>query len=254
LRSVRSNRYTRGVAPTSTVAVAPRLQPCLSVTLTTGVHRIVESHAATRGNDIALIGHENTLTYRELNQRGNALARYFIGRGFRRGSRAIVKMDAGPDLAVVLLAVLKAGGAYTWFDGRVAKRPDKPVLAERSASADRCGQGGWPYGISIEQDVEGDEQRHVVIDIREALAASACHAPNLPILTRAADIACVLPQRNGLPGVRVPHATITALQAHPLPPAVGWLSEPGALGLWRPLMAGATVMLTRASTVAAAAA
>ena len=213
--------------------MAPRLHPCLSVTLTTGVHRIVESHAATRGNDIALIGHENTLTYRELNQRGNALARYFIGRGFRRGSRAIVKMDACPDLAVVLLAVLKAGGAYTWLG--------------------HCGQGGWPYGISLEQDVEGDEQRHVVIDIREALAAAARPAPNLPILTRAADVACVLPQRNGLPGVRVPHATITALQAHPLPQTVGWSSELGALDLWRPLMAGTTVMLTTASTEAAAA-
>jgi len=213
--------------------MAPRLHPCLSVTLTTGVHRIVESHAATRGNDIALVGRENTLTYRELNQRGNALARYFIGQGFRRGSRAIVKMDACPDLAVVLLAVLKAGGAYTWLD--------------------HDEQGGWPYGISLEQDVEGDEQRHVVIDVREALAAAARPAPNLPILTRAADLACVLPQRNGLPGVRVPHATITALQAHPLPQTVGWSSELGALDLWRPLMAGTTVMLTTASTEAAAA-
>ena len=228
------------------------MQSRLSVTFPTGVHRIVESHAATRGNDIALVGRENTLTYRELNQRGNALARYFIGRGFRRGSRAIVKMDACPDLAVVLLAVLKAGGAYTWLDGRVATRPDTPVLAERSASADRCDQGGWPYGISLE-DVEGDEQRHVVIDIPEALAASARPAPNLPILTREADIACVLPQRNGLPGVRVPHATITALQAHPLPQRVGWSSEPGALDLWRPLMAGTAMMLTTASTEAAAA-
>ena len=214
--------------------VAPRLQPRLSVTCTPGVHRIVESHAATRGNDIALVGRENTLTYRELNQRGNALARYFIGRGFRRGSRAIVKMDACPDLAVVLLAVLKAGGAYTWLD--------------------RSEQGGWPYGISLEREIEGEERRHVVIDIREAMAASTRPAPNLPILTRAADIACVLPQRNGLPGVRVPHATITALQAHPLPQAVGWSSEPGALDLWRPLMAGTTVMLTTAPTEAAAAA
>lgn len=201
---------------------------------TIGVHRIVESHAATRGHEIALVGYETTLTYRELNQRANALARYFIAQGFRRGSRAVVKMERCPELAMVLLAVLKAGGAYTWIDSRVD-------------------QAGWPCGISLEQQTDEDEQRHLVIGIRDALDASARPAPNLPILTRAADIACVLPQRNGLPGVLVPHATITALQSHPLPETTDWSSEPGALDLWLPLMAGATVTMTTAPSEAAAA-
>jgi non-ribosomal peptide synthetase component F len=203
---------------------------------TTGVHRIVESHAATRGHEVALVGRDATLTYRELNQRANALARYFIAQGFRRGSRAVVKMERCPELAMVLLAVLKAGGAYTWIDDRIVD------------------QAGWPRGISLEQQADGDEQRYFVIDLRDALDASARPAPNLPILTRAADIACVLPQRNGLPGVLVPHATITALQSHPLPATTDWLSEPGALDLWLPLMAGTTVTLTTAQSEAAAAA
>lgn len=219
---------------------------------TIGVHRIVENHAATRGHEIALVGHETTFTYRELNQRANALARYFIARGFRRGSRAVVKMERCPELAMVLLAVLKAGGAYTWLDGRsagrVATRPDKPVLAERCSD-----YAGWPSGISLEQQADGDEQRYLVMGIRDALAASARPAPNLPILTRAADIAYVLPQRNGLPGVLVPHAAITALQSHPLPETTDWSSELGALDLWLPLMAGATVTLTTAPAEAAAA-
>ena len=223
----------------------------------TGVHRIVESHAAMRGNEIALVGREATLTYRALNQRANALARYFIARGLRRGARAVVKMERCPDLAMVLLAVLKAGGAYMWLDGRatsrVALRPDTTVLAARSADADHADQAGWPCGISLEQQADGDEQRYVVIDIRDALDASSHPAPNLPILTRAADIACVLPQRNGLPGVLVPHATITALQSHPLPETTDWSPAPGALDLWLPLMAGATVTLTTAPAESAAA-
>ena len=198
-----------------------------------GVHRIVEGHAAARGHEAALVGRDGTLTYRELNQRANALARHFIAQGFRRGSRAVVKMERCPDLAVALLAVLKAGGAYTWLD--------------------QYDENGWPYGIALVQGVDGDEQRHFVIDVGEALDASARPAPNLPILTRAADIACVLPQRNGLPGVLVPHATITALQLHPLPDAAGWSSEPGAFDLWLPLMAGATVTFTAPTEAAAAA-
>ena len=196
------------------------------MTFGNGVHRIIESRAAAHGDAIALVGRDRTLTYRELNQRGNALARHLITRGFRRGSRAIVTMGACPELALVLLAVLKAGGAYTWFDH------------------DEGSDG--PSGISLEQDGQGDG-RCITIDIQEALAASGHAGPNLPILTRADDVACVLPRRNGCPGVPVPHAAITALQARPLPLKSDWSCAPDAFNLWRPLMAGATVTLTTAS-------
>lgn len=198
-----------------------------------GVHRIVEAHAASRGSEVAFIGADSVITYRELNQRANALARYLIDRGLRRGSRAVVKLERGPQLAVALLAVLKAGAAYTWLD------PDE---------RDR-----WPVGISLVRDSDGEHQMHVVVSVDEAMQASSRPAPNLPILTRGHDIACVMPQRNGLPGVLVPHATIAALQSHPpLPTGACWSSEPGALDLWIPLMAGAPVVLTAAVEAAAA--
>ena len=154
------------------------LQPAIADML--GVHRIVEAHAASRGSEVALLGGEGVLTYRELNQRANALARYLIDRGLRRGSRAVVKMERGPELAVALLAVLKAGAAYTWLD-----------LDERDI---------WPVGISLVRDSDGEHQAHVVVTCRDAMQASSRPAPNLPILTRGHDIACVMPQRNGLPG------------------------------------------------------
>jgi non-ribosomal peptide synthetase component F len=203
------------------------------MTVMLGVHRIVEAHAANRGNEVALIGADGDITYRELNQRANALARYLIDRGLRRGSRAVVKMEGGPVLAVALLAVLKAGAAYTWLDAD-----------ERDT---------WPIGISIVRDIDSDgDQPHVVVAVREAIAASSRPAPNLPILTRAHDIACVMPQSNGLPGVLVPHSTIMALQSHPRQAASCWSPQPGALDLWVPLMAGGPVVVTAAGEAAAA--
>jgi non-ribosomal peptide synthetase component F len=172
------------------------------------------------------------MTFRELNQRANGLARYLIDHGLRRGSRAVVKMERCPELAVVLLAVLKAGAAYTWLDLREVDM--------------------WPEGISLVRDTDGVHRTHVVIDVRDAIDAASRPAPNLPILTRGHDIACVMPQRNGLPGVLVPHATIAALQSHPLPTPARWSCEPGALDLWLPLMAGAPVTLTTAAEAAAA--
>ena len=197
-----------------------------------GVHRIVESRAASRGSDVALISAGGVTTYRELNQRANALARHLIDLGLRRGSRAVVKMERCPEVAVALLAVLKAGAAYTWLDD--------------------VGTDTWPLGITLVRDGGDVQQAHAVVDIRQAIDAASRSAPNLPIVTRGHDIACVMPERNGLPGVLVPHATIAALQSHPLAasPRSAWY--PGALDLWIPLMAGAPVVLTAAAAAAAA--
>lgn len=203
------------------------------MTVMLGVHRIVEAQAAVRGNQVALIGPDGVITYRELNLRANALARFLIDQGLRRGSRAVVKMEGVPELAVALLAVLKAGAAYT------------------SLALD--GKDIWPIGISIVRDND-DDGAHVVVSVGEAIQASARSAPNLPILTRGHDIACVMPEDNGLPGVLVPHSTITALQSHSRRAASGcsWSPDPGALDLWVPLMAGTSVMLAAAAEAAAA--
>jgi non-ribosomal peptide synthetase component F len=199
----------------------------------TGIHRIIEHHAATRGDELALVGDADSLTYRELNQRANAVARRLLANGFRRGARAVVKMNRSAELAIVLLAILKAGGAYTWLDA------DDPA--------------DCPDGLSIVLGDEGPETNYLTIGLRQLLEDSAPQGPNLPILTRAADIACVLPQRNGAPGLLVPHATITALQSHPVPTRARWSTEPGALDLWVPLMTGATLFLTTTPSVFAAA-
>jgi len=141
-------------------------------------------------------------------------------------------MERGPELAVTLLAVLKAGAAYTWLD-----------LDDRDM---------WPVGISLVRDIGGEDLAHVLVTVADAMQASFRPAPNLPILTRGHDIACVMPQRNGLPGVLVPHATIGALQSHPVRIGASWSPEPGALDLWIPLMAGAPVVLTAPAEEAAA--
>jgi hypothetical protein len=92
-----------------------------------------------------------------------------------------------------------------------------------------------------------------VIERAAILDVSGRPAPNLPIVTRPDDLACVLPQHNGLPGVLVPHATITALQSHPLPDRAAWSGDVAALDLWLPLMAGGTVIIGAAKPQIAAA-
>lgn len=192
-----------------------------------GVHRVIERQAVGRGDQIAIIGAGSRLTFRELNQRANVVARHLMACGLRRGSRVIANMERSPQLAVVLLAVLKAGAAYVWIEG--------------------AGEGRWPEGVSISRWSSGMDRTLIVIDRASLVRVPSRPTPNLPIVTRSSDIACVLPQRNGLPAVLVPHAAITALQSQTMLDPARWAGEAAALDLWVPLMAGGTVTVAEVS-------
>jgi hypothetical protein len=168
------------------------------------------------------------VSYRTLNGRANTLARQLIAAGLRRGGHAVIDLPAGADLLVGLLAVLKAGAAYTWAP------PD---------------EGQACTGISIRPDVGAPEQCLVAISDDGTTTAQA--SSNLPVMTRDTDIACALPAEGGGHAL-LPHASVVALAAL-LPSDRGaWRGGDGALGAWRALMAGET--LTVAERYAAAAA
>ena len=179
------------------------------------VHRFIEHQAATRGDALAYVGGADALTYRDLNWRANTVARALIAHGFRRGSLAAVRMEPAAEVVVTLLGVLKAGGAYVWVDDR-----------------------SWPAGVSVVQERRDGEEKGLAVDLSRVLADEARPCPNMPILTRPSDVACVLGE------VLVPHATITGLRETPVPADVEW-PEGGALDIWLALMTGATLTGSR---------
>jgi non-ribosomal peptide synthetase component F len=192
---------------------------------TEAIHRVIEQHAAIRGDLVAIADRDRSCSYRELNFRANAVARHLIAAGFRRGGHLSVRMPRGIDLAVVLLATLKAGGSYTWTD------------SDQSESSE-------PTGVSISAGCNAAETRHLHLELSAPLAESCSCSPNLPILTRGSDIACVLADRtDGTAPVMVPHATITALRARAVTHPTPWTGEPGAFDLWMALMAGTTALV-----------
>ena len=198
---------------------------------TPSIHRIVEQHAALRGNLAALVYGDRTVSYRNLNYAANALARRLLASGFRRGGHAVVSMPLGIDLGIVLLAILKAGGSYTWSD---------PVA-------------GIPSGVSFSVGPsDGGEARYLHLDVSSALAEPVACCPNLPIITRGTDVACVLQEPSGSPGVMVPHATITALRSRGVPQQAPWIGAPGAFDLWMALMSGTTAVVDNHRSAVAA--
>jgi amino acid adenylation domain-containing protein len=80
------------------------------------IHQLFEAQAARFPERTALAAPDGRLTYRELNDRADRLARRLRTLGLGPEILAGVLMDRTADLVVTLLAVLKAGGAYVPLD------------------------------------------------------------------------------------------------------------------------------------------
>jgi len=81
-----------------------------------GVHRLFESRVASSPLSVALIEDNVQLSYDELNQRANQLARHLRTLGVGVESRVGIFLPRSVDLVVSMLAALKAGGAYVPLD------------------------------------------------------------------------------------------------------------------------------------------
>ena len=68
------------------------------------------------GDAVAVVSGGVELSFAELDERANRLARLLVGRGVGAESLVGVVMERGVDLLVVLLAVVKAGGVYVPVD------------------------------------------------------------------------------------------------------------------------------------------
>ncbi|WP_329128262.1 amino acid adenylation domain-containing protein [Streptomyces caniferus] len=85
------------------------------------VVRLLDDQAARTPRAAALVSGRDTLTYRELDERANRVARALIARGIGPEQLVAVAATPGTDLVVTLLGVLKAGAAYVPVD------PQHPV-------------------------------------------------------------------------------------------------------------------------------
>jgi len=70
---------------------------------------------------IALCRHELVMTYGQLNERANRLARHLIAQGVKNGDNVALLVSRSFDMVIGMLAIMKAGGAYVPID------PDYPV-------------------------------------------------------------------------------------------------------------------------------
>ncbi len=80
------------------------------------INQIFEEQAAKTPDNIALIFEDKTLTYRELNQKANQLARTLRANGAKPDSLIGVMVERSIEMIVSIMAILKAGSGYLPVD------------------------------------------------------------------------------------------------------------------------------------------
>ncbi|CAN7639976.1 MULTISPECIES: amino acid adenylation domain-containing protein [unclassified Variovorax] len=85
------------------------------------VQAMFDRQVARRPDAIALVGDAGTLSYRELAERAERMARRLQAHGIRAGDTVGVMLDRSSAAVIVMLGILKAGAVY------VPVQPDFPV-------------------------------------------------------------------------------------------------------------------------------
>ncbi|WP_326557785.1 non-ribosomal peptide synthetase/MFS transporter [Micromonospora sp. NBC_01796] len=119
-----------------------------------GLHELFERCAAATPAAPALTYGDTTISYRQLNERANRLARLLRERGVRPGGRVAICLDRGIELFVAMWAVLKAGGAYVPLDPAYPPDRLRYMLTDSRALAlvtrlDLAGAPQAPDGVAV---------------------------------------------------------------------------------------------------------
>lgn len=82
----------------------------------TFVHRLFEQQVEKSPDAVAVVFEKQSLSYAQLNERANQLARYLQKLGVKPDQRVAICVERGLEMVVAMLAVLKSGAGYLPLD------------------------------------------------------------------------------------------------------------------------------------------
>ncbi|WP_281887483.1 non-ribosomal peptide synthetase [Paenibacillus sp. YYML68] len=80
------------------------------------IHGMFEQQAERTPDQVAVLFEDEQLTYRELNERANRLARTLRAEGVKPDQKVVLVAERSMEMMVAIFAILKAGGAYVPVD------------------------------------------------------------------------------------------------------------------------------------------
>ncbi|NIB61070.1 amino acid adenylation domain-containing protein, partial [Francisella noatunensis subsp. orientalis] len=180
------------------------------------VYELFEEQVLKNPDAIAIVFEDQEVTYKELNERSNQLARY-IRKQYRRATNQELKPDTliplclerGIDMVIGILGVMKSGGVYVPMDPDYPADRLKHILSNTNAKL-VITQNHIEYRFKEVTDI-------LLISINEQNSQTVYQgkkATNLSQYSQATDLAYVIytSGTTGLPkGVMIEHSSINSL-------------------------------------------
>ncbi len=98
------------------------------------IHELFEEQVKNTPNNIAVICEENKLTYRELNEKANYLAKFLRDRGVKVDTIVGIMVEKSLEMVIGILGILKAGGAYLPIDPQYPNKRIKHIINDSNVN------------------------------------------------------------------------------------------------------------------------
>ena len=128
------------------------------------IHKRFERQAIEKGDEVALVACDATLTYNQLNEKANIIANSLIEKGIEPKSNILIKLSRNSNLIASILAILKAGCAFIPID------PDYPQerinhIYENSQADYIISEESGENSLDINDLLEGDNTDNPDVDV-----------------------------------------------------------------------------------------
>ncbi|WP_244131951.1 non-ribosomal peptide synthase/polyketide synthase [Burkholderia plantarii] len=133
-------------------------------------HALFEAQARRAPDALALVQGERGLSYRELDEQANRLARHLRELGVRPADRVAICVERGIEMIVGVLAVWKAGAAYVPLDPAYPRERLAYMLADSAPAA-------VLVQAATAGRLEAGEARRIRLDRPEAWREASPHDP-----------------------------------------------------------------------------
>ncbi len=157
------------------------------------IHKLFQDHVERTPGNIALVYNQQRLTYLELNERSNQLARHIrvkyqerVGQSLAGDTLIALYIDRSLEMIVGILAVLKAGGAYVPMNPTYPQERVDYILADIEAELVLSQKH-----LVNDSHAQLPPEKVILIDLTEKLYKEEDFS-NLPNHSRAEDLAYII--------------------------------------------------------------
>ena len=170
------------------------------------LHQLLERRAAENPDKTALIAVDATLSYRELNERANGVARYLIAKGVKPGDSVALLLPRESCFFACMFGVNKAGAAFIPCDPQYPAERINHIITDSQAS----------YIITAADKLE-DYPAEKAIDVADVTSAGSVENPRVEMDDSALSYMIYTSGSTGKPkGVMLTHRGIcNYLEPHP---------------------------------------